>query len=171
MRICNTLILLSICIILEGAQGKTIRFREDRVITEYPSGVNDDTVEPEQIVIVQGEEPAAASNTTEAEDTIRKVTEEALKVEEEAQRREDEAKKYFHEPGWGQNTAQSHYDLRFYRRELSYDERRETQLHMLRAYLMTFEQKGLQTWIAHGTLLGWWWNGKVHHSFPTTSTL
>jgi hypothetical protein len=32
---------------------------------------------------------------------------------------------------------------------------------MIRAYLMTFNELGLETWIAHGTLLGWWWNGKI----------
>lgn len=31
---------------------------------------------------------------------------------------------------------------------------------MIRAYLRFFEDNGLETWIAHGTLLGWWWNGK-----------
>jgi hypothetical protein len=32
---------------------------------------------------------------------------------------------------------------------------------MVRAYLQFFHEKGLETWIAHGTLLGWWWNGAV----------
>lgn len=31
---------------------------------------------------------------------------------------------------------------------------------MIRAYLKWFRDQGLDTWIAHGTLLGWWWNGK-----------
>ncbi|KAJ4369588.1 mannosyltransferase [Neocucurbitaria cava] len=31
---------------------------------------------------------------------------------------------------------------------------------MVRAYLNFFRENGLDTWIAHGTLLGWWWNGK-----------
>jgi phosphorylcholine metabolism protein LicD len=31
---------------------------------------------------------------------------------------------------------------------------------MIRAYLKFFKDQGLDTWIAHGTLLGWWWNGK-----------
>jgi len=31
---------------------------------------------------------------------------------------------------------------------------------MVRAYLTYFRDKNLDTWIAHGTLLGWWWNGK-----------
>jgi hypothetical protein len=35
---------------------------------------------------------------------------------------------------------------------------------MVRAYLGFFREKGLETWIAHGTLLGWWWNGAVRPS-------
>ncbi|KAI8943614.1 hypothetical protein NX059_001603 [Plenodomus lindquistii] len=31
---------------------------------------------------------------------------------------------------------------------------------MIRAYLNFFRENNLDTWIAHGTLLGWWWNGK-----------
>jgi phosphorylcholine metabolism protein LicD len=31
---------------------------------------------------------------------------------------------------------------------------------MIRAYLRFFRDNRLETWIAHGTLLGWWWNGK-----------
>jgi hypothetical protein len=31
---------------------------------------------------------------------------------------------------------------------------------MIRAYLRFFRDNGIETWIAHGTLLGWWWNGK-----------
>jgi hypothetical protein len=33
----------------------------------------------------------------------------------------------------------------------------------MRSYLLFFAEKGLETWIAHGTLLGWWWNGQVRH--------
>ena len=54
-----------------------------------------------------------------------------------------------------------HYDRRYFKGIVSDEERTETQLHMIRAYLEWFREKGLDTWIAHGTLLGWWWNGKV----------
>ena len=33
---------------------------------------------------------------------------------------------------------------------------------MIRAYLTFFRENNMDTWIAHGTLLGWWWNGKVN---------
>ncbi|KAF2688708.1 hypothetical protein K458DRAFT_293781 [Lentithecium fluviatile CBS 122367] len=69
-----------------------------------------------------------------------------------------EAAKYFHEPGEGD--LMGHYDARYFHGVVSDEERTDTQLHMIRAYLNFFNERGLDTWIAHGTLLGWWWNGK-----------
>ena len=54
-----------------------------------------------------------------------------------------------------------HYDTRFFHGAVSYEERTDTLQNMIKAYLGFFQEKGLETWIAHGTLLGWWWNGKV----------
>lgn len=67
--------------------------------------------------------------------------------------------KYFHEPGG--DDIMGHYDTRFFHGVVSYDERTDTLTHMIRAYLGFFRENNLETWIAHGTLLGWWWNGKV----------
>jgi hypothetical protein len=72
--------------------------------------------------------------------------------------------KYFHEPGG--DDILGHYDTRYFHGVVSYEERTDTLTHMIRAYLNTFRELGLETWIAHGTLLGWWWNGKVWDSFP-----
>ena len=72
--------------------------------------------------------------------------------------------KYFHEPGDhdpGDDELLGHYDTRFFDGLLSYHEKRDTQVHMIRAYLDTFRAHGIETWVAHGTLLGWWWNAKV----------
>ena len=72
--------------------------------------------------------------------------------------------KYFHEPGShdpGDNELMGHYDTRYFKGLLTYAEKRDTQVHMIRAYLDTFRENGIETWIAHGTLLGWWWNAKV----------
>jgi hypothetical protein len=74
------------------------------------------------------------------------------------------ANKYFHEPGGhepGEDERLGHYDTRYFHGLVSLEERTETLTHMIRAYLTTFKDLGLETWIAHGTLLGWWWNGKV----------
>ncbi|KAF2118918.1 LicD family-domain-containing protein [Lophiotrema nucula] len=66
--------------------------------------------------------------------------------------------KYFQEPGGDEQLG--HYDQRYFHGIVSYEERTDTQLHMIRAYLNFFRGHGLDTWIAHGTLLGWWWNGQ-----------
>jgi hypothetical protein len=67
--------------------------------------------------------------------------------------------KYFHEPG--RDDILGHYDVRFFTTPVSDSKRAETLTHMIRAYLNFFDENDLETWIAHGTLLGWWWNGKV----------
>ncbi|PGH32634.1 hypothetical protein GX50_04548 [[Emmonsia] crescens] len=67
--------------------------------------------------------------------------------------------KYFHEPGG--DDILGHYDTRFFKGVVTYEERTDTLMHMTRAYLNFFRENGLETWIAHGSLLGWWWNGKV----------
>ncbi|KAI9813907.1 MAG: hypothetical protein M1832_006054 [Thelocarpon impressellum] len=80
-------------------------------------------------------------------------------LEEPSQPAADEASKYFHEPGVGDQLH--HYDDRFFRGQVHDAEREETLHHMIRAYLHIFRAKGIETWIAHGSLLGWWWNGKM----------
>ncbi|KAF2128885.1 hypothetical protein P153DRAFT_263385, partial [Dothidotthia symphoricarpi CBS 119687] len=72
--------------------------------------------------------------------------------------RDADSLKYFHEPG-GDETL-GHYDKRYFHGVVSDEERTDTQKHMVRAYLTFFREQELDTWIAHGTLLGWWWNGK-----------
>lgn len=67
--------------------------------------------------------------------------------------------KYFHEPG--RDDILGHYDSRYFTAPVSDSERADTLTHMVRAYLNFFDENDLETWIAHGTLLGWWWNGKV----------
>ena len=67
----------------------------------------------------------------------------------------------------GDNTL-GHYDKRYFHGVVSDEERRDTQKHMVRAYLDFFRANDLDTWIAHGTLLGWWWNGQVYF-LPVTS--
>ncbi|KAK8038655.1 Protein MNN4 [Apiospora rasikravindrae] len=67
--------------------------------------------------------------------------------------------KYFHEPGGGLELG--HYDARFFRGEVAYEEHRTVLRHLIRSYLTTMEDLRVETWLAHGTLLGWWWNGQV----------
>lgn len=68
--------------------------------------------------------------------------------------------KYFKEPG--PDSELGHYDQRYFTGEiLSYEERGDTLFHLIRSYLTVFREREIETWIAHGTLLGWWWNGKI----------
>jgi hypothetical protein len=67
--------------------------------------------------------------------------------------------KYFHEPG--ADNELGHYDARYFNGKVSYDEHRPALRHLIRSYLVTFRKLGVETWLAHGTLLGWWWNGRI----------
>lgn len=68
----------------------------------------------------------------------------------------DPKEKFFHE-----STFHPHYDGRFATQTLGYDERRPNLVAMVQAYLTTMADLGAETWIMHGTLIGWWWNRKV----------
>ena len=52
-------------------------------------------------------------------------------------------------------------DCRFGDKELGYQERRQSLSNLIQTYLATFADIGVETWLMHGTLLGWWWNKKV----------
>ncbi|KAG7193350.1 uncharacterized protein KQ657_000767 [Scheffersomyces spartinae] len=68
--------------------------------------------------------------------------------------------KYFHEAKCIGSNHGDHYDWRFFK-QLQYSEyEKRTVFHMLvRAWLQFARNSGLKTWLAHGTLLGWYWNG------------
>ena len=69
---------------------------------------------------------------------------------------DDEPNKYFHEAKFA-----SHYDGRFADRQLYYDDRRIHLVTMVQAYLLTMDEIGIETFLVHGTLLGWWWNRRI----------
>lgn len=60
--------------------------------------------------------------------------------------------KYFHEVG-------DHFDARFFRARPRYYANQATLWRLARAWLGFAHTHQLDTWLAHGTLLGWWWNG------------
>ncbi|KAL7939788.1 mannosylphosphorylation protein [Trichoderma chlorosporum] len=64
--------------------------------------------------------------------------------------------KYFHESPYD-----VHYDKRFSHDILEDPEQREAIKVLVQTYLATFRDLGIQTWLMHGTLLGWWWGKKV----------
>lgn len=67
--------------------------------------------------------------------------------------------KYFHEPGGSE--ALGHYDERYFQGQVGYGEHLVNLRHLVRSYLSVFRALGIETWLAHGTLLGWWWNGQI----------
>src|ERR1700737_255054 len=64
--------------------------------------------------------------------------------------------KYFDEPR-GEHLA--HYDARYFRREVSPEERASVLTELTVSFLDIMESEGIVTWLAHGTLMGWYWNG------------
>ncbi|KAJ8066241.1 hypothetical protein OCU04_005324 [Sclerotinia nivalis] len=68
----------------------------------------------------------------------------------------DPSEKYFHE-----SVFHPHYDGRFADKQLGYRERRHALSNLIQTYLATFSDIGVETWLMHGTLLGWWWNRKI----------
>jgi hypothetical protein len=58
--------------------------------------------------------------------------------------------KYFHE-----STFDAHYDARFGARRVSQEERRLHLRTLIQAYLSTMNNIGVETWLMHGSLLGW----------------
>ncbi|KAF4628343.1 hypothetical protein G7Y89_g9808 [Cudoniella acicularis] len=68
----------------------------------------------------------------------------------------DPKEKYFHE-----SIFHPHYDGRFADHELGYRERKQALSNLIQTYLATMADIGVETWLVHGTLLGWWWNRKI----------
>ncbi|KAH6669550.1 LicD family-domain-containing protein [Halenospora varia] len=68
----------------------------------------------------------------------------------------DPKEKYFHE-----SVFHPHYDGRFADHELGYRERKQALSNLIQTYLATMADIGVETWLMHGTLLGWWWNRKI----------
>lgn len=77
---------------------------------------------------------------------------------------EQDPPKYFNEAksiGTGQG---HHYDYRFFNGiDLGYDDRTAKLHRMTRVWLSFCRKNGMKTWLAHGSLLSWYWNGI---SFP-----
>jgi hypothetical protein len=54
-----------------------------------------------------------------------------------------------------------HYDIRYTKKPLEEQEQHDAIVVLIQTYLATFRDLGIQTWLMHGTLLGWWWGKKV----------
>ncbi|KAL2021533.1 hypothetical protein VTK56DRAFT_7032 [Thermocarpiscus australiensis] len=74
---------------------------------------------------------------------------------------DDDDEKYFHEAGYTDEQL-IHYDARFFRGAVPYGQHRAHLRRLIRSYLTTCRERlGVETWLAHGTLLGWWWGGRI----------
>lgn len=72
---------------------------------------------------------------------------------------EPENLKYFHEPKLFSKGG-GHFDWRFFKRLQYSDYERINILNRISKSWLKFSNSiGLKTWLAHGTLLGWYWNG------------
>ena len=60
-----------------------------------------------------------------------------------------------------ESTFHPHYDGRFATKTLPDAERRINLTALVKSYLATMKDLGAETWLMHGTLIGWWWNRKV----------
>lgn len=65
--------------------------------------------------------------------------------------------KYFYEYDHGENA--DHLDYRFFRNSVSPQNRNAILHHLFRAWSKFSEAEGIVSWLAHGTLLGWYWDG------------
>ena len=54
-----------------------------------------------------------------------------------------------------------HYDIRYTKKPLEEQEQHDAIVVLIQTYLATFRDIGVETWLMHGTLLGWWWGKKV----------
>lgn len=54
-----------------------------------------------------------------------------------------------------------HYDVRYFKEIVDYETRLDTLTHLAKSWLEFTNKHKIETWIAHGTLLGWWWNGAL----------
>lgn len=65
--------------------------------------------------------------------------------------------KYFHEAKFD-----GHYDGRFASTRLANENDRHDRLvSLVQTYISTMQDIGAETWIMHGTLMGWWWNREI----------
>ena len=66
------------------------------------------------------------------------------------------SRKYFYE-----STSCDHCDARFGKNSVSEIDRHRGLSALIRAYLSTMDDIGVETWLMHGSLLGWYWNRKI----------
>ncbi|KAL7624300.1 mannosyltransferase [Parahypoxylon ruwenzoriense] len=103
--------------------------------------------------------PPGQKSTTGSGGKVSKSNDGGKKKASEEQQEKHQTK-YFHEAGG--TLELGHYDARFFQGAVAYEEHVPALRHLVRSWLATTRAIGVaDTWLAHGTLLGWWWNGRV----------
>ncbi|KAK9474691.1 LicD family-domain-containing protein [Dipodascopsis tothii] len=71
--------------------------------------------------------------------------------------------KYFFEAAVkrGRRVVGLHYDRKYFKTELDTPTRNQAIRWMVNAWFHVLDEHNIESWIAHGTLLGWWWNGET----------
>ncbi|KAI0884652.1 LicD family-domain-containing protein [Annulohypoxylon maeteangense] len=94
----------------------------------------------------QPQDTSSSSNSSESD-------------EKREEHKKPQQRKYFKEAGATMELG--HYDKRYFKSQVPYAEHRPALRHLVRSWLTTSRELGVETWLAHGTLLGWWWGGRV----------
>lgn len=97
-----------------------------------------------------------AVHTHSSQQAGRKVASAPQALQNHSVRKSGPSRKYFHE-----SSFDAHYDSRFGLSALSYDDKRSRLSALIRAFLLTMDDIGIETWLMHGSLLGWYWNQKI----------
>lgn len=71
-----------------------------------------------------------------------------------------------HQPSNFASSHRIHYDARFTHGPLDDAAQQDAIKVLIQTYLSTFHELGVQTWLMHGTLLGWWWGKKASSRAP-----
>ncbi|KAH7313662.1 LicD family-domain-containing protein [Stachybotrys elegans] len=72
-----------------------------------------------------------------------------------------DGKEYPEPKHFAESEHNSHYDGRYFRKALREKDQLPILVALVQTYLATCREIGVQTWLMHGTLLGWYWGQKV----------
>ncbi|KAK0634523.1 LicD family-domain-containing protein [Bombardia bombarda] len=112
----------------------------------------------EAVVVIPRDSPQVEA-LPEASKIAEKKDEPKQQVKKDEKPKPPKEEKYFNEPGTNDETG--HYDARYFKGLVEYEQHRPALRLLIRSYLTIFRKLEVETWLAHGTLLGWWWNGRI----------
>lgn len=57
------------------------------------------------------------------------------------------------------------FEFSFANQALPVEDQRKALVFLIQTYLYAMRDLGAETWLMHGTMIGWWWNRKVRAEF------